>query len=106
MAKLIDCIEGDSSDYEIEYRIHATRRMFQRDINEDDVEFVVRNGEVVERYEQDFSLPSLLLLGESQGKKPLHIVVGIDSLNRRIFIITAYEPDPNKWTNDFSKRLL
>lgn len=69
MAKLIDCIEGDSSDYEIEYRIHATRRMFQRDINEDDVEFVVRNGEVVERYEQDFSLPSLLLLGESQGKK-------------------------------------
>ena len=47
MAHLIDYIEGSFTEYEIEYRIHATQRMFQRD----------------------------------------------------------YEPDPAKWTDNFSRRL-
>lgn len=92
-------------NYGIEYRVHATRRMFQRNINEDDVEFVVKNGEVIEHYEQDFPLSSLLIFGRNQEGHPLHIVVAVDSHNQKIIVVTAYEPDPRKWTDDFSRRL-
>ncbi len=39
---LTDHIEGELADYDLEYRVHASRRMFQRDIAEDDVEILLR----------------------------------------------------------------
>ncbi|MBE0499769.1 MAG: DUF4258 domain-containing protein [Campylobacterales bacterium] len=35
------------------YRVHAVERMFQRDIEEVNVEHVVNNGEIIERYADD-----------------------------------------------------
>ncbi len=35
----------------------------------------------------------------------MHVVVGINELERKLIIITTYEPDPLKWTEDFSRRL-
>lgn len=38
MSKIANLINGNLSDFIIEYRIHASQRMFRRDIYEDDVE--------------------------------------------------------------------
>lgn len=105
MTTLAGIITGKVSDYEIEYRTHATRRMFQRNIDNDDVEFILNKGQVIERYDNDFPLPSLLLNGKTEANRPLHVVVGINLSERQLIIITTYEPDQVLWIEDFSRRL-
>jgi hypothetical protein len=102
---LRDAIEGLLSDFTIVYRVHASRRMFQRDIFEDDVELILERGSVVERYDEDYPLPSLLLSGKTSSGKQLHVVVAINSPERKFIIITVYVPDPLRWTDDFSRRV-
>ena len=36
MAKIAELITGEIADFVIEYRIHASQRMFRRDIHEDE----------------------------------------------------------------------
>jgi hypothetical protein len=105
MAKLTDLINGKISDFAIEYRIHASQRMFRRNIHEDDVESVLKNGEIIERYDVDFPLPSLLINGRTSESKSLHVVAAINHTGRVIVVITTYEPDKSKWTSDCSGRI-
>ena len=104
MRELTELINGSLTDYDIEYRIHATRRMFQRDIREDDIELVLSEGTVIEQYEDDFPLPSVLISGRTSTNRPLHLVTGMNRPEQILVIITAYEPDSIKWTDDFSRR--
>lgn len=90
--------------YEIEYRVHATRRMFQRDIASEDVELLLIEGDIIEQYEEDFPLPSFLLSGKTRQGVPLHTVIGVDSSNKKIIVITAYIPSSHKWSESFSRR--
>jgi Domain of unknown function (DUF4258) len=105
MEKVADLINGNIADFVIEYRIHASQRMFRRNIHEDDVETVLKNGEIIERYDEDFPLPSLLIKGRTSERRPLHVVAAINHTERIIVIITAYEPDKSRWTSDFSGRI-
>lgn len=88
----------------IEYRVHATQRMFKRNIEEKDVYCLLADGTVIEEYKDDFPFPSVLISGMSNNR-PLHAVIGIDADSRRLFLITIYEPDPAKWSENYSKRL-
>lgn len=72
---------------------HAIARMFKRRISQNEVKSVVRDGKVIARYTDDNLFPSLLMLGFPQERRPLHIVIAIDSETSTIFVITAYEPD-------------
>jgi hypothetical protein len=105
MAALTEIINSNLIEYEIEYRTHATRRMFQRNIGNDEVESILINGQIIERYDDDFPLPSLLLNGRTSVGRPLHVVVAINLAEKKLIIITTYEPDLSGWTNDFSRRL-
>lgn len=90
----------------IEYRVHATQRMFRRSIEEHEVKQLFVNGIIIEEYLTDFPFPSVLISGVSENKRPLHAVVGIDTNADRLYIITVYEPDPERWSNNYSKRIL
>lgn len=105
MSRLTETV-GDIQNWDIQYRVHATKRMFQRNVDEEDVLEVLYNGDIIERYEDDFPIPSLLINGQSISGRCLHLVVGIDVSEKRLYIITVYEPEPKKWTNNFSRRLL
>ena len=89
----------------IEYRVHATQGMFRRSIEEKDVKQLLSNGTIIEEYQTDFPFPSVLINGASEVNRPLHAVVGIDSDACRLYLITIYEPDPEKWSKNFSTRL-
>jgi hypothetical protein len=78
--------------------------MFSRFIEENDVRHVLANGVIIEEYLMDFPFPSVLINGSSKNNRPLHAVVGIDNQEYRLFIITIYEPDPEKWLTNFSRR--
>ena len=108
------------------FRVHALRRMFERNITVEDVALVVRiaeliggqpdivrepefhtllgrASEVIENYPDDNPYPSRLLLGWCQ-ERPLHVVVAENAQDDEWIIITAYEPDPAQWDADFKRR--
>lgn len=84
------------------YRVHAIERMFQRDVNEEDVEYIVRFGEIIESYPKDHPYPSFLILGYSDNRA-LHVVYAQDE-NNSIIVITVYEPTLEKWLDDLKTR--
>lgn len=91
-------------DWDIQYRIHVTHRMFQRNISDEDVLTILTGGTIIERYDEDFPFPSVLLNGVTRSGRPLHLVAGIDTNEKRIFIITVYQPDPLRWSDSFTRR--
>ncbi|MHB9134477.1 MAG: DUF4258 domain-containing protein [Armatimonadota bacterium] len=85
------------------YRTHAVLQMGARNISTRDVVFLLTDGQVIETYPTDRPFPSRLILGFHQGRA-LHVVAAYDETTDTEYIITAYEPDPNKWEQGFTQR--
>lgn len=79
--------------------------MFQRSIHEGEVESALFYGQVIERYIEDAPFPSVLINGRTSDGGPLHVVVAMNHEEKRLIVITAYKPDPDKWTDNFSRRI-
>lgn len=80
---------------------HCDIRMRDRNITNDDIYNCIDTGEIIEQYENDMPLPSCLVCGYS-NKRPIHIVVSDDGSN--VYLITAYEPDSDRWKNNYKER--
>lgn len=91
--------------YQIIYQRHVVERMAERGVREEDVEHVLRTGQIIEVYSDDTPYPSELLLGWC-ATGPLHVVVATDTAKQRKMVITVYVPDPNKWEVNFRRRKL
>jgi len=91
-------------NFDIEYRVHSTRRMFERGISHEDIENLLTNGNMIEQYPDDYPLPSVLLNGHTLNNEPLHAVIAINKSESKLIVVTAYKPDANKWIDNFSKR--
>ncbi len=105
MNKLYDFINDKIEKYEIQYRMHATQRMFQRGIFEETVEKIIWEGKIIEQYEDDFPLPSFLINGTNPKGSPIHVVLAVNNVEKIIVIITTYKPDPLKWSDNFTRRV-
>lgn len=91
-------------DYKkILYSNHAVKQMFQRIILTDEVEYVLKNGEIVTEYSDDKPYPSKLLLAFCNSR-PIHVVCSYNQTDETIVIITVYEPNITIWENDFKTR--
>ena len=65
----------------------------------------VATATVVEDYPDAWKGPTVLLLQEFEGKK-FHAIWGLSKATPDVAtLITAYVPDPKKWTPDLMKRL-
>ena len=104
MTTLADIIEAPPTEYGIEYRVHATRRMFERGILGEDVERLLGSGQVIESYEDTLPFRHVLLNGKGATGRALHVAVVVNLTEKRLSVITVYEPDPSKWTRNFSRR--
>jgi hypothetical protein len=60
------------------------------------------SGEIIEQYPTDYPFPSCLVLGYTAEGKALHVVCG--SNGAELWLITAYNPAPADWTEDFRQR--
>lgn len=76
----------------ISIRRHAFEQMYSRKISEEEVEDIIRSGEIIESYPDDYPLPSALIYGYSKNRL-LHIVVAFNREENEIIVITTYEPD-------------
>ncbi len=97
---IINTIRDLVSKEKVQIRHHARIRMRNRGIKLDAFMDALAYGEVIEEYPDDKPYPSCLIYGESDGR-PIHVVCAISDVE--IIVITAYEPDPEKWL-DFKIR--
>ena len=98
----IDILRKMNRPEKIALTKHARQRLAERKITIDDIVNGIDTGEVIKQYEADKPLPSCLVLGLSVNNKYIHIVVSNDE--EYIYIITAYYPDPQLWSEDFKTR--
>ncbi len=89
---------------ELIYSDHAINQMFRRDISTEDIEATIKSGEIIGNYPNDKPLPSCLILGHISNR-PLHLVLAIDEAENKCIVITAYEPDPKIWDQNFKSKI-
>ena len=82
---------------------HITIRLRERRIKRSDLFDCIKNGEIIEQYPDDTPYPSCLISGTCTVGKPLHVVVGLNT-NVLCCMITAYQPDSDRWKEDFKTR--
>jgi hypothetical protein len=68
----------------------------------DDVVSAILSGEIIEQYPEDYPYPSCLVLGFTVNRQHLHVVCGTG--NNELWLITAYYPDEQEWTEGFGMR--
>ena len=98
----IDSIKHMVIDGKIRWTNHVIVRLLQRNITQDDIETAIKNGEIIEQYENDYPYPSCLIYGLSLNNKVLHVVCGLNETE--LWIITAYYPDNIEWETDMKTR--
>ena len=60
---------------------------------------------VIEEYPEYPKGPCVLLLQKDHEDKPIHVIWGIPRrASSPAVVVTAYRPDPDLWTNDFTRR--
>jgi hypothetical protein len=86
-----------------EFRVHALKRMFQRQISAAAVLHVLDTGATIEQYLDDFPYPSRLILGW-WNSRPIHVVVADNTEEGIRIVITVYQPSLEEWEPGFRKR--
>ena len=98
----IECIRELCENKNMRWTNHVLVRMLKRNININDVENALMTGEIIEQYPDDYPYPSCLLLGLTVKNNPIHVVCGTNILE--LYLITAYYPNPEEWSEDFKIR--
>ena len=98
----IDQYRNLNRDETIAITNHARMRFRERGITLDDIELAINKGQIIEEYPTDKPFPSCLISAHISTGRVLHLVLSTD--NEFFYIITAYWPDAEKWTDDFTKR--
>ena len=98
----IDQIKLLCKDTSIEVTQHILMRCQQRKISYVEIKEVIKSGEIIEEYPNDYPYRSCLILGKTINERKLHVVVGIG--DNKLWLVTAYEPDPLQWDNSLRKR--
>ncbi|MBI4232514.1 DUF4258 domain-containing protein [Candidatus Peregrinibacteria bacterium] len=87
----------------VQWRMHALKRLMERNIKRETVLDAVTNGEQIEDYPQDKPYPSALFFGW-HNDTPIHVVVALDEQNLYAYIITVYEPNLDEFKEDYKTR--
>jgi hypothetical protein len=85
---------------------HAYDRLREHGISGVDIEAGIAGAVEVEEYPEYHKGPSVLALQMDASGQPIHVLWGIRSgTTTPAVVITAYRPDPSRWTPDLRRRL-
>ena len=73
--------------------------MFSREIPPEAVIDIIEASEPIKAYPDEKPYPSLLLLGFWHDQ-PIHVVVARDEDSQNCYVITAYRPDRDRWSDN------
>jgi Domain of unknown function (DUF4258) len=103
MTSLIDKIRQKITEEQFEFSKHATDQTVSRRIQVREIQEAIASGQVIEDYPEDKYGASCLINGLTLNYRPLHIQCSYPS-RPLLKIITVYEPDPQRWNDDFTQR--
>lgn len=84
---------------------HGYEEAAADNIGIDDIMKGIANGQVIEHYPEYHKGPCVLLLQKDKTGKPVHVLWGIPTgCSSPAVVITAYRPDPARWSADFIRR--
>ena len=84
---------------------HAYDRLAENGITAADIEAGISGAVEIEDYPEYHKGPSVLVLQEDASGQPIHVVWGIRmGTTAPAIVVTAYRPDPSRWTTDFRRR--
>jgi hypothetical protein len=100
---LVEDIRAKVAAGAFEFSQHALGQSIRRHISVAELREAIASCEVIEDYPSDKYGPSCLMLGLTATGRPLHVQCSYPS-RPLIKIITLYEPDPDLWEDDWSRR--
>lgn len=106
MELLINIKKCNKND-KVLYTQHARKEMMNEKfgrIYENEVNECINNGVIIQEYLDDKPYPSVLIYGKTDSDQPLHVVCAYNKKEDMIIVITAYQPDPDFWEDNYIRR--
>jgi hypothetical protein len=105
MSVTFDMVRALVQRREVGVSDHGYEEMSDEDILVRDVLAGVFDGVVVEDYPTYAKGPCVLVLQKDLNQQPIHVVWGIPKdLSTPAVVVTAYRPNPDLWSEDFTRR--
>ncbi len=90
---------------EVRVSRHGFRELAADDILLDDIVAGIESAIAIEDYPEFAKGPSVLVLQRDGNSHPVHVVWGIPKESApQAVLVTAYRPDPERWSDDFMRR--
>lgn len=101
--KAIETIRAELAVGQFDFTQHAFKRAVERNISAEDIQQAGAVAHVIENYPDDKYTPSLLLLGFTKLRRPLHLQVSCAD-TPLVRLITVYEPNEAEWSQNYTQR--
>jgi len=105
MSKLFEIIINLIKQNDVVISNHGYDELASDDIFVNDIMSGVSRGEVIEEYPEFLKGPCVLVCQKDLNNNPIHVVYGIPrGAGSPEVLVTAYRPDPKRWSDDFLRR--
>ena len=83
--------------------LHLFAKLREIDLSLAEFERLLESGELIEEHRLGLRHLKEVVLTVS-WTRPLHVVMIVDEFRGEKRVVTAYEPDPLRWSSDFRER--
>ncbi len=105
MNKTLGLLKNLVRKREVVISVHGYEELEADRLKVRDIVAGINDAEVLEYYPDFHKGPCILVLQQDTKKNPVHVVWGVSKGTQTpAVVVTAYRPDPTKWTKDFRRR--
>lgn len=105
MNDMLELLKDLVSKSEVIISVHGYEELKKDELKVRDIVAGIKKAEGLEYYPDFHKGPCILVLQKDTKEKPVHVVWGISKGTKTpAVLITAYRPDPKKWSKNFRSR--
>jgi len=106
MSQTLDLVKQLIARGEIRISEHGYDELAADGLSVTEILTGVRDAQLIEDYPQYAKGPCVLVLQKDHGGEPIHVLWGIAGKSAApAVLVTAYRPDPAKWSAGFRSRI-